>query len=59
VRVARSFGELERHINSYLVNPRLDHEKRMVSATQECGPCDGRAAERVATTLLKLAHEIK
>jgi len=55
VRVARTFGELERHINSYLANPRLDHEERMVSAAQECGPCDGHAAQRVASTLLGLA----
>ena len=55
IRIARSFDELKRHINAYLCDSRLDHEQRMVSAAQECGPCDGRAAERVATTLLGLA----
>jgi hypothetical protein len=55
IRVAKSFSELERHINNYLRNPLLEHEGRLWSATQECGPRDGRAAERVSATLLSLA----
>ena len=57
VRIARSFNELERHINAYLRDPTLDHKERILTATAECGPRDGRAAERVATTLLKLSHQ--
>jgi CDP-glycerol glycerophosphotransferase (TagB/SpsB family) len=57
IRIARSFSELESHINAYLCDPSLDHEGRMVSVAQECGPRDGRAAERVAATLVKLALE--
>ena len=56
IRVAKSYDELEVHINAYLCNPTLDRENRMTSATQECGACDGRAAERVASTLLRLSQ---
>jgi hypothetical protein len=56
IRIARSFSDLESHINAYLCEPSLDQNGRMLSATQECGPRDGRAVERVAATLLKLAR---
>lgn len=55
IRIATSFSELEGHINAYLRDAHLDQEGRMLSAAQECGLRDGQAAERVATTLLKLA----
>jgi hypothetical protein len=55
IRVARSFSELEQHINMYLRDPYLEHKGRMLSAAQECGPRDGQAAERIAITLLKLS----
>lgn len=55
-RVARTFCELEEHINAYLKNPYLDQEGRALSAAQECGPQDGRAAECVANTLLALVQ---
>jgi len=55
VRIARSFGELEGHINAYLRDPHLDQVGRMRSVIQESGPRDGRATERVANTLLQLA----
>jgi hypothetical protein len=55
VRVARSFGELKQHINAYLRNPRLETEQRALAAAQECGPQDGRAAERISRTLYRLA----
>lgn len=55
IRVARSFRELEGHINVYLRDPCLDHEGRMLSVAQECGVRDGRSAERVASVLLQLA----
>ncbi len=56
IRIARSFDELKRHINSYLCEPNLDHEQRMIAAAQECGPCDGRAGERIAQALLTLSN---
>jgi hypothetical protein len=55
IRIAKSFGDLEMHINAYLRDPGLDQHGRMVSVAQECGPRDGRAVERVANTLLQLA----
>jgi CDP-glycerol glycerophosphotransferase (TagB/SpsB family) len=58
VRVARSFHDLEAHINAYLCNPHLDQRGRALTAAQECGPQDGHAAERVATTLLKLGRMV-
>jgi CDP-glycerol glycerophosphotransferase (TagB/SpsB family) len=56
VRLVRSFGELQNQINAYLEDPGLDREGRRLTVSQECGPADGRAAERVADTLLKLAR---
>jgi CDP-glycerol glycerophosphotransferase (TagB/SpsB family) len=54
IRIARSFGELQEHINSYLSNPDLDREARVHTALRECGFRDGKAAERVAHALLQL-----
>ena len=34
IRVAKSFAELERCINTYLCNPELDHDARMLSARE-------------------------
>jgi CDP-glycerol glycerophosphotransferase (TagB/SpsB family) len=56
IRVARSFDDLKNHINTYLCEPSLEREGRLLSVAQECGPQDGRAAERVASTLLRLAR---
>jgi hypothetical protein len=56
IRIARSFSDLENHINAYLCDPSLDQNGRMLSAAQECGPRDGRAVERVTATLLELAR---
>jgi hypothetical protein len=56
IRVAKSFGELERHINTYLRDPELDHEARMLSALEECGFRDGQSAARVASVLSHLAR---
>jgi CDP-glycerol glycerophosphotransferase (TagB/SpsB family) len=55
IRVATSFDELERRINAYLVDPSLDHQGRMKSVREECGPRDGGAGKRVANTLFNLA----
>ena len=55
VRIAKSFSELEAHINAYLRDPSLDRDGRMLSVAQECGPRDGKATARVANTLLQLA----
>jgi hypothetical protein len=59
IRIARSFRELEEHINTYLCDPTLDKQGRILSAFKECGRLDGRATERVVETLLKLVHEVK
>jgi hypothetical protein len=56
VRVARSFTDLERHINVYLNDPGLDREGRMRSVAQECGIHDGRASERIADVLGQLCR---
>jgi len=56
IRVARSFDQLEAHINAYLSNPGLDQTGRALAVAQECGPQDGQATERVATTLMKLSQ---
>jgi hypothetical protein len=55
VRVARSYEELKQHINAYLQNSGLDKEQRALAAALECGLQDGRAAERVSSTLYRLA----
>jgi hypothetical protein len=57
IRVARSFSDLERHINVYLNDPALDREGRMRSVAQECGIHDGRAAERIADVLGQLCRD--
>ena len=55
VRIARSFSDLEVHINAYLRDPHLDQVGRMRSVIQESGLKDGKATERVASRLLELA----
>jgi hypothetical protein len=57
VRVARSFADLEAHINAYLCAPHLDRDGRACTAAQECGPQDGGAAARVAATLGTLCQQ--
>jgi hypothetical protein len=56
IRIARSFSELETHINAYLSDAALEQEGRNMAALQECGPRDGGAAERVARSLVQLAR---
>jgi hypothetical protein len=56
IRVARSFTDLERHINAYLCDPCLDREGRAVSVAQECGVPDGHATERIAEVLAQLSR---
>jgi hypothetical protein len=56
VRLVCSFAELQKQINAYLEDPSLDREGRSLTVAQECGRADGRAAERVAATLLELAE---
>jgi len=57
IRIARSFNELERYINTYLCDPSLNKQERIMSAFKECGPLDGQAAERVVGALLTLTRE--
>jgi hypothetical protein len=56
VKLVRSFGELQNQINAYLEDTSLDRNGRSLTVAQECGLADGRAAERVAGTLLELAR---
>jgi hypothetical protein len=51
VRVASSFADLERALDSYLADTQQDAEGRARIRERECGPCDGRAAERQAQAL--------
>ena len=57
VRVARSFADLEAHINAYLREPSLDRDRRVYTVTQECSLQDGCATERVAATLGSLCQQ--
>lgn len=59
VSVARSFDELETKINDYLCRPDLHRAGRKLTVSQECGLGDGRAAERVAATLIQLARPVR
>ena len=59
VRIARSFSELEGHINAYLRDAHLDKDGRALSVAQECGPRDGRSAQRVASAILRLTGRVK
>jgi hypothetical protein len=59
IRAARSFDDLERHINAYLLNQGLDQEGRALSVSQECGEQDGLATARVAATLVRLSQTSK
>jgi hypothetical protein len=56
IRVARSFADLEGHINAYLNDPALDRSGRARSVSQECGTPDGRASERIADILARLGR---
>ncbi len=51
-----SFEELEQAIAAYLANPDLDAEARAHTRTQECGPCDGQASERIADALVRIVQ---
>lgn len=56
LRVARSFDELSDQIRAYLDDPATDQDGRARSRAQECGPCDGRAAARVADAFAELVE---
>lgn len=53
--VVRSYGELEAALRAYLAEPRRDAEGRRRAREEECGPADGRASERIAAALARLA----
>jgi hypothetical protein len=52
VRVASTPDELVAHVGRYLTEPSLDAEARRQVALEQCQFLDGRAAERVAETLI-------
>jgi hypothetical protein len=54
VRVVRSFEELTAAIHAYLADPTLDAAGRAATRRAECGPCDGRASERIAAALAQI-----
>jgi hypothetical protein len=56
IRVARSFEELQRLLSDYLDDPQLDRDGRARVLREECGACDGRAADRIAQALVELAQ---
>jgi hypothetical protein len=55
LRVSRSFDDVVEQVGRYLKDPMLDATRRAETRLRECGPIDGRASERVATVLAKLA----
>ena len=57
VRVACSFSDLEKFFDLYLCDSTIDHDSRVQSAIQECGPQDGCATDRVVNTLLQLTYQ--
>lgn len=57
VQLARSPEHLVECINRYLDDPALDSEGRRVIRRQECGPLDGKAAERIADFILAVADQ--
>jgi CDP-glycerol glycerophosphotransferase (TagB/SpsB family) len=55
VRLARSREDLIEHINQYLIDPTLDQQGRRTIVERECGPLDGRSAQRIADFILAVA----
>ena len=51
LRVANSFDDMLREIGNYLDEPERDADGRARVRQQQCGLCDGRAAERVAEAI--------
>ena len=51
LRVSGSFEELEQMISAYLKSPEIDGVARAETRRLQCGPSDGKAAERVASSL--------
>lgn len=52
MKVAKSFEDLLRFINEYLLNPQLDREGRKKMAEENTYRIDGKAGERVASFIL-------
>jgi len=53
---AESFESLAEGIDRYLSDPSADAEGRRAARHGECGPCDGRTADRVGEALLSIIH---
>lgn len=54
VKLVYNFDELDKAINDYLLNPKLDVNKREALKNQEVFPFDGRASERLVNEVMKL-----
>ena len=59
ISVVKSFDEMDREIERYLDNPEYRSDGRARSRAEECGPCDGRASERVAEALVDILEEYR
>ena len=56
VKVAYDYEQFDELLRSYIAEPEADREAREYALRRECGVPDGRATERVAEVLLKLAR---
>ena len=54
--VAEDYESLADGINRYLGDPSLDAAGREAARHGECGPCDGKTAQRVAEALEQILH---
>ena len=57
LRLARNWSELLDLMETAILDPSRDRERRARMVAVECGPVDGRAGQRVAQTLIQLARE--
>lgn len=58
LRIAHDWDEMLALMSDAIQNPARDHEARARMVAQECGLVDGRAAQRVAETLLDCLKEL-
>ncbi len=58
LRCASDFDSLAAAIHRYIAAPRLDEEGRSKTRKEQCGECDGRAAERVVKALGEICNRV-
>jgi hypothetical protein len=59
IRLAHTWTELLDLMEAAVAEPQRDRERRARMVEGECGPVDGHSAERVARTLVALAHQVQ